>query len=219
MADESIVTPPEPTGSVTPKSVVEPAPPVTPSGNWLDNVTPEIKGMPEFEALLKDSEAFKAIEKVPEKPEDYKIEGLEGEMLEGFGKMAQEIGLTQSQAVKFHEMTVKALADNLKAKDERLAQQKETLKADTMKAMNATYGADAAKVEATAREAIGRWGDPALLELLDKTGLLYHQSVLNAFFRIGQIGQPDIIIPGAKPMPQVIPDNSGRIPDSNYKKE
>lgn len=220
MADEPIVTPPEPTGSVTPEPVVEPAPPVTPSGNWLDNVTPEIKGMPEFEALLKDSEAYKAIEKVPEKPEDYKIEGLEGEALIGFGTFAKELGLTQSQAEKFHEMTSKALAENLKQKDEHLAKQKDKLKADTMKAMNELHGADAAKVEAGAREAIARWGDPELLQLLDKTGLLYHQSVINAFFRINQVGQPDVIIPGAvKPVTPAPVDNSGKIPSSIYKKE
>jgi hypothetical protein len=191
----------------------------TAPANWMDSVPDDIKTNPEFEAILKDAEAYKGLERPPENPEDYKIEGLKDDALKEFGEVAKSLELTQKQAESFYKWAVDFSKKSSEAQKANMAKARESLKTDSKKQLEAAYGKDAPNVEKVSREAIKKWGDVTLIDTLEKTGLIYEPSILSAFYRIGSMVQPDVLVPsGTKQPAPKEPDNSGKIPDSVYKK-
>jgi hypothetical protein len=190
----------------------------TAPANWIDSVPDEVKSNPEFEALLKDAEAYKGIERPPETPDGYKIEGMSPEALKEFGDVALSMGLNQKQAELFHKWAVDTVQKSVEAQKTKLAAARESLKTDSKKQLDTAYGKDSVNVEKIAREALTKWGDADLIDTLDKTGLIYHPSVLAAFYRIGSMVQPDVLVPSTGKQPAPPERNKSGIIDVQYAK-
>ena len=211
------VTAPDNTGSQSTDAATGVTAGTTAPANWIDSVPDEVKTLPEFEALMKDADAYKGIERPPENPEDYKIEGMSPENLKEFGTVAKQLELTQKQAEGFHKWAVETVQKSAEAQKTRLAAARESLKVDSKKQLDTAYGKDSASVEKIAREALTKWGDADLIDTLDKTGLIYHPSLLAAFYRVGSMVQPDILVPSTGKQESRRVDKSG-ILDIEYGK-
>ena len=193
-------------------STAEPTTTAETGGSWIDSVPEDVRSSEQFTSTIKDAEAYRSIEKVPETSDGYKIEGMEAEALKEFGEFAHSLGMTQGQAEKFHSVMAEKMQQASDARKASLEAARETLKTDSKTTLDKTYGKEAPQVESVSRQAMQKWGDPELIETLEKTGLIYHPSVISAFYRIGSLTQPDIIVPGNVPGKQPEPvDKSGKV--------
>lgn len=140
-----------------------------------------------------------ATESAPDSYADFTMpEGLTfdtevGDELKAFAK---EHGLTQTQAQAIADMGAKLVSKTLGANDQALADVR-TAWADETKADAEIGGQRLQQTLANAQKAIKQFASPAMIDLLDGSGLGNHPEFVRAFAKIGAAISEDTIVSGS----------------------
>ncbi len=120
----------------------------------------------------------------PKAPEKYDFQGkdIASNVLEKFEGIAKELDMTQEQAAKFIDTVAPEIEAAQKARHEsQVASWLESAKTDK------EFGGEKLNENlAIAKKAIDAIGSPALVKLLDDTGLGNHPEIIRAFVKAGK---------------------------------
>lgn len=134
----------------------------------------------------------------PEKYEWKAPEGFEGELdqsaIDQFEPVARELGLTQEQADKLVEMHANSIQRGQEAARENWTQQVEQWQTELRE--DPEFGKDFDANLKSAQKAVKDFGDPALLEALEETGMGNHPALVRTFAAIGKAISEDKIVMG-----------------------
>lgn len=140
--------------------------------------------------------------KAPGAPEAYAFRAPEGVALdpaavEAFAPVARDLNLTQEQAQRFVDLYAGLQARQAEAQSEQAQRWAEQVRDDPE--IGGRHMVD--RVEA-ANKALGRFGTPALAEVLKATGLCNHPEMVRAWAAVGKAIADDAHVAGGHPGPE-----------------
>jgi len=127
----------------------------------------------------------------PESPEGYELNGS-GDLADGFRQQAHQLGLNQKQASELLNWYSDSQASVDQSDDEDFATEQVQWVAQLQKEWGDSY----IKNKQLAERAFHQFADPDALDVMNKTGLGTHPSLVKMFAQIGQILSEDGALTG-----------------------
>ena len=179
------------TGAAAPPPSIDPAPTAAPAAAPAATAAPAtVEG-----AAPTTTEAPAAPPKAPEKYDFKSAEGkVAPDVLAKLDGVARELGMTQEQATKLLDSMAPAIAQAQQNQRQALS----TQWAEQAKADPEFGGANLDANLGVAKQALATFGTPALVKMLDETGLGNHPEIIRAFVRAGQKIAAQPVVTGTK---------------------
>ena len=134
----------------------------------------------------------------PKAPEKYDFKSAEGkvapDVLAKLDGIARELDMTQEQATKLLDSMAPAIAQAQQNQRQALS----TQWAEQAKADPEIGGTNLDANLGVAKQALAAFGTPALVKMLDETGLGNHPEIIRAFMRAGQKIAAQPVVTGTK---------------------